>query len=68
MEVQLESLDLFILFSHSDLCAIINKEVLITYTMYRFKLTQDFLIWLDLIEFIWLINNFAKLLACGYTP
>lgn len=44
MEVQLESLDLFILFSHSDLCAIINKEVLITYTMYHFKLTQDFLI------------------------
>lgn len=42
MEVQLESLDLFRLYNHSYLCAIINKELLIEYTMYYFKVDLGF--------------------------
>lgn len=48
MEVQLESLDLFILFSYSDVCAIITKEFIIQHTMYCFKVDPGFS---DLIRF-----------------
>lgn len=43
-------LDLFMLCSHSDLCAIINKELLIQYSVYYFKVYSGFsdLIRLDL--------------------
>lgn len=43
MEVQLESLDVFILCSHSDLCTVINKELLVIhYTIYCFKIDPGF--------------------------